>query len=285
MSETDQEDKTYHIPVRDEGEGSADGGATSGDLRPAEDPESGPVDGDPVIVAIEGQEGEDGIPPVVAPDAEEAGERHRYLELMREHRRLEEELRKAQAALYQEKVRVQAAEEKLTDRQAQLGRAQAEFQNYRRRIEREKEEAQRYAFADLLAELLPVLDNFDRAMSAPARPETADDFHRGIALIQKQLQDLLARFELVPLVNVGQPFDPNRHEAVTRVESGEVAVDCVVSDLQRGYMYKDRLLRPALVAVSSGPPGGGGADPAAAAGEAETSSQPASEAPAEPVER
>jgi molecular chaperone GrpE len=181
--------------------------------------------------------------------------RSQYLQALRDTHQLREELKRLQAEAYAEKARANAGSAQADEVRDQLVRLQAEFQNYRRRVEKEKEEALRYANADLMRALLPALDNFDRAMKTPAG-DGASEFYKGIELIQKQLMDALLGFSLKPVEALGQPFDPNLHEAVSRAPSAAHAADVVLVEHAKGYWYKDRLLRPALVTVSSGPPEG-----------------------------
>lgn len=136
--------------------------------------------------------------------------------------------------------------------QDQLLRRQAEFQNFRKRLEREQQEFRQSAQAGLVAELLPVLDAFERALSHA--PESADDeYHKGIELIYKRLLDTLTVAGLEPIEAAGKPFDPFNHHAVERVETADYPDHQVVSEMQRGYMFKQRLLRPALVRVAVHP--------------------------------
>ncbi len=129
-------------------------------------------------------------------------------------------------------------------------RSRADFENFRRRVEREKAEYFRYALADTLREILPVLDNFERALEH----ETAgSDFRTGVEMIYKQLADLLARGGLKAIDPAGEPFDPTYHEAIARHETTEVEPHLVVDVLQKGYLLHDRLLRPAMVRVSVAP--------------------------------
>lgn len=130
-------------------------------------------------------------------------------------------------------------------------RTLADFDNFRKRAEREKTEFFKYALAGLLRELLPVLDNFDRALD---HAEEGDDFHRGVLLIYKQLFDVLKKHGLRPIDEAGVPFDPKIHEAVVREENPSVPSHTVVAVLQRGYFIHDRLLRPAMVKVAVGGP-------------------------------
>ena len=128
-------------------------------------------------------------------------------------------------------------------------RTLADFENFRKRSEREKTDFFKYALAGLLKDLLPVLDNFDRALD---HAEQGDDFHRGVALIYKQLYDALKRNGLQPIEESGVPFDPKIHEAVIREEDPSVPSQTVTAVLQKGYVLHDRLLRPAMVKVAVG---------------------------------
>jgi molecular chaperone GrpE len=130
-------------------------------------------------------------------------------------------------------------------------RALADFENFRKRTEREKADFFRYATASVLKDVLPVLDNFDRALD---HAEEGDDFHKGVLLIYKQLYDVLQKHGLKPIDEAGVTFDPNIHEAVVREEDESVPNHTVVAILQKGYFLHDRLLRPALVKVAVGGP-------------------------------
>lgn len=130
-------------------------------------------------------------------------------------------------------------------------RTLADFENFRKRSEREKSDFQRYALVGLVRDLLPVLDNFDRGLE---HAEEGDEFHKGMALIYKQLFDVLQRHGLKPITESGVRFDPNIHEAVVREEDSSVPSHTVVVVLQKGYFLHDRLLRPAMVKVAVGGP-------------------------------
>ena len=125
----------------------------------------------------------------------------------------------------------------------------ADFENFRRRSEREKADFYKYAMAGVLKDLLPVLDNFDRALD---HAEEGDEFHKGVLLIYKQLYDMLQKHGLKPIEESGVPFDPNVHEAVVREEDPSVPSHTVTAVLQKGYILHDRLLRPAMVKVAVG---------------------------------
>ena len=130
-------------------------------------------------------------------------------------------------------------------------RTLADYENYRKRADREKQDYFKYALADSIRDLLPVLDNFDRALE---HAEEGDDFHKGVLLIYKQLFDVLKRHGVKPIDESGVHFDPNIHEAVVREENAEVPSHTVVAVLQKGYFLHDRLLRPAMVKVAVGGP-------------------------------
>lgn len=127
-------------------------------------------------------------------------------------------------------------------------RAQADFDNFRRRTLKEKEELARYASAKLVTELLPVLDNFERA-TEQASSET-ESFIKGIDMIFRQLSQILEQEGVKPMEAVGQPFNPEFYQAVMTVETDEYEEGIVVEELQKGYMLKDKVLRPAMVKVS-----------------------------------
>jgi molecular chaperone GrpE len=130
-------------------------------------------------------------------------------------------------------------------------RTLADFENLRKRTEREKTDFFRYATAAVIKDLLPVLDNFDRALE---HSEADDEFHKGVELIYKQLYDVLTKHGLRAIDEVGVHFDPNIHEAVVREEDPSVPSHSVTAVLQKGYFLHDRLLRPALVKVAVGGP-------------------------------
>lgn len=130
-------------------------------------------------------------------------------------------------------------------------RTLADFDNLRKRTEREKADFFRYATAAVLKDLLPALDNFDRGLE---HSDADDEFHKGVELIYKQLYDVLYKHGLRPIDEVGVHFDPNIHEAVVREEDASVPSHSVTAILQKGYFLHDRLLRPALVKVAVGGP-------------------------------
>jgi len=128
-----------------------------------------------------------------------------------------------------------------------LARLQAEFDNARKRAVREQQDFREYAAADIIRNFLPILDSFERALKAGG---DAGDFRSGVELIYRQFQDALQKSGVQPIAAVGQVFDPRVHEAIEMVDTSEVPDHHVLEELQRGYKYKERLLRPAMVRVA-----------------------------------
>lgn len=144
--------------------------------------------------------------------------------------------------------RLKTERDALLDR---LARSQAEFDNARKRAARDQQEYRDYASAEAIKALLPVIDNLERALNAPSSQPS--EFRSGIELIYKQLQDTLQKLGVRHLNAKGQPFDPRLHEAIEMVETSDAPDHTVLEELQRGYMLKERLLRPSMVKVASNP--------------------------------
>jgi molecular chaperone GrpE len=132
-------------------------------------------------------------------------------------------------------------------------RSQADFENYKKRCVREKEEAIKYANNSLLQRLVAIIDNFELGLAAAKEQGEQSPIYSGMVLVQKQLNDLLAENGLEPIEAQAKPFDPNLHEAIAHEGSDQVPEGTVLRQVSRGYRFKDRLLRPAKVVVSSGP--------------------------------
>ena len=147
---------------------------------------------------------------------------------------------------------LEAKTRELEAQQDRYLRAVAEFDNVRKRAAREREEYTRYANESVLRDLLPVLDNLDRALQA-ARSEPTTSLTTGVELIQRELLRVLEKFGLTPFSSIGQPFDPERHEAVARVPTTELPDMTVASEIARGYLLHGRVLRPAMVNVAVAP--------------------------------
>jgi molecular chaperone GrpE len=146
-------------------------------------------------------------------------------------------------------VDVEALKNERDALQDRLLRTAAEFDNYRKRIDRERRDQADSAGASLLAEVLPVVDNLERALQVPASPESAS-YRAGVELIHRQLVDLLRKRGVTPIEALGADFDPRIHQAVSQETSEAHRDGEVMEELQRGYRLGDRLLRPAMVKVA-----------------------------------
>ncbi len=131
-------------------------------------------------------------------------------------------------------------------------RARADLDNFRKRMTQEKTDAIKYANGSLLEDLLPILDNFQFGLQAAQADPAAQNILIGLNMVAGQLQNFLRDQSVEEIASVGQPFDPNVHEAVSQQPSAEVAENHVISVIRRGFRLKDRLLRPATVVVSQG---------------------------------
>ncbi|HXS98907.1 MAG TPA: nucleotide exchange factor GrpE [Candidatus Limnocylindrales bacterium] len=151
------------------------------------------------------------------------------------------------AALTEERDRLQKEKAEMQER---LLYARAEFDNARRRAERERSDYLQYASMEAVRELLPVLDDFERALKV----ETADaNYAKGVELIYNRLAESLRKMGLEPIATEGKTFDPNIHQAIERVHTDEAEDQAILGEFQRGYNFKGKLLRPAMVRVAVKP--------------------------------
>lgn len=156
--------------------------------------------------------------------------------------------------LAQRRVQINALIAEKASLYDKLLRGQAEFENYRKRVERERSELYQRGRDDVLLQFLPVVDNFERALSSLETSEGDEEALRhGVELIHKQFKDALSKFGLEAVEAVGQVFDPHVHEAVTTEATDKHEENTVIEEFQRGYRIGDRLLRPAKVKVASSP--------------------------------
>ncbi|PZR73858.1 MAG: nucleotide exchange factor GrpE [Chthoniobacterales bacterium] len=132
-------------------------------------------------------------------------------------------------------------------------RSQADFENYKKRCAREKEEAIKYANSALLEKLIAIIDNFELGLEAARAEGEKSPVFSGMSMVFKQLMDFLTENGLKPIDATGQKFDPNLHEAIAHEPSEQLPENVVIRQTRRGYRLKDRLLRPSSVVVSSGP--------------------------------
>jgi len=135
-------------------------------------------------------------------------------------------------------------------------RLAAEFDNYKRLNQRDQRDLIRFGNEQLIKELLPVVDNLERAIKASRNGGNSEGLIQGVDLTLKQLTGALTKFHVIPVETAGQLFDPAKHQAVASVTSENVPERHVVDELQRGYLLHDRILRAAMVSVSNGPAGG-----------------------------
>jgi molecular chaperone GrpE len=152
------------------------------------------------------------------------------------------------ASVTAERDQLQAETAELQDR---LLRRQAEFENYRRRVERDRSDFLQYAGMEVVRDILPVLDDFERALKV----ESSDaGYRKGVELIFQRLEETLKKIGLEPIeTQAGQEFDPNLHQAVVRFETDEAPDHTILEEFQRGYNFKGKLLRPAMVKVAVNP--------------------------------
>lgn len=149
-----------------------------------------------------------------------------------------------------DQAQLEELRKQIEELQNRLLRVQADYDNFRRRTRQEKEDLHKYAAADVIENLLPVLDNFDRALVTAEGGNDYDALLKGIDMIFRQFRQVLEQLGLSAMDAVGQPFNPEFHEAVMKVEDSDQEEGIVLEELQKGYMFKDKVLRPAMVKVS-----------------------------------
>ena len=147
------------------------------------------------------------------------------------------------------KAQVESLQAALAEKDNRVKRLQADFENFRRRTSKEREELANVVTQDLLKSMLPILDNFDRAMAAEQKD--SESFQKGVEMIYTQLHETLKNDGLEPIETAGQKFDPNFHQAVMRVENPDLEDDTIAQELQKGYIVKGRVIRPSMVQVVS----------------------------------
>ena len=144
-----------------------------------------------------------------------------------------------------------AAQAEATDYKDRWLRVQAEFANARKRMDRQRTLTYQNATADLAAKILPVIDDFERAIANVPAEISGNGWFEGNELVQKKLLTILENFDVLPIDAVGQPFDPNVHEAIQQEPSDEFESGVVMRELQKGYKLGDRVIRPSLVTVAA----------------------------------
>jgi molecular chaperone GrpE len=219
-----------------------------------------PPDDDEEVVDLDG-DGKDEIARALA-DAERAvslvEERHKKHDEAsgtheRPHGPERERLADLVGQLEEERERCLKTEEEAGRVREALLRKTADFENLKRRTEREKTDFFKFALAEVIRDILAVLDNFERALAHGPDAGKPEDFRAGIAMIAKQLSETLRKYGLTEIPAQGLPFDPNVHEAIVKEETESAAPGTVLEVLQKGYALNDRLLRPARVKVAGAP--------------------------------
>ncbi|MCA9108931.1 MAG: nucleotide exchange factor GrpE [Planctomycetaceae bacterium] len=152
--------------------------------------------------------------------------------------------------------RVQQLIEERDAARDQTLRAQAELENYRKRSNRERDEERRFAALPIVRDLLPGLDNLQRAIDAARHTDDLSAMLQGVEMVSAQINEVLTRHGAVPIPSVGEPFDPNKHEAIQQMPSADHPPMTVLDEVERGYTLNDRVIRPSKVIVSVTPPAG-----------------------------
>lgn len=151
------------------------------------------------------------------------------------------------------KKKLEEKEEEVKTLYDKLLRTQAEFENYKKRIEKEKSDLRKYAGEGILKEIIHTVDNLEMAIKHASESDQSESISEGMEIILKQLLKSLERFGVKGFVSIGETFNPNRHEAMIQVESAEHEANTIIAESQKGYFLHGRLLRPALVSVTRAP--------------------------------
>jgi molecular chaperone GrpE len=148
------------------------------------------------------------------------------------------------------KQQLEAKESEAKQNYDRLLRQMAELDNFKKRTARERDEAIRFANEAVIKDLLPVVDNLERAVAHASGGDNGRPLVEGVEMVLRQFLDVLTKHGAAPILAIGQPFDPSKHEAMAQVERDDHEPNSVVEELQKGYTFRDRLLRPALVSVA-----------------------------------
>ena len=167
---------------------------------------------------------------------------------------IEDEPSDGEGAVPSESPNLPDLQEELLAAQDKYLRLAAEFENYKRRSQRDLNESIKFANETLLKNLLPVIDNLERAIKCGKDAGMVNAVMEGVELTHKSFLEIVEKLGLRQISSAGQPFDPSRHQAVAQVESDTYEANMVVEELQKGYFLHDRILRPAMVTVSKEPP-------------------------------
>ncbi|MDA1052728.1 MAG: nucleotide exchange factor GrpE [Planctomycetota bacterium] len=170
------------------------------------------------------------------------------------HENGEEPLEVSEASLGEQPVTIETLQEQLDQANDRVLRAQAELENFRKRARRDMDEQRQYANLPLVSDLLPAFDNLDRAVEAAEQNENATGLLEGVKMVAVQIQSVLQQYSCRRVAAIGDPFDPNVHEAIAQEPSEEVPAGSITREVRVGYRLHDRVLRPSQVMVSTGAP-------------------------------
>jgi len=152
---------------------------------------------------------------------------------------------------------LEGAKKEASEKQDQYLRIMAEFENFKKRVQKESIESRKYANEELLKAMLPVIDNLERALEHGDNDAEDDPMVEGIRMVQKQFLETLTKFGVSQVEAMGEPFDPNFHEAMMQIATDDCPPNTVVTEIAKGYLFNDRLIRPAMVGVSVATENGG----------------------------
>lgn len=169
--------------------------------------------------------------------------------MIKKDKRPKEELKEVPKELPAKKTEIELLKEQLEEQKNKLLRALADFDNYKKRTQSERLQVIQFANETLITELLPVVDNFSRAMAAAEKIQVNDELQKGLALVKKQVEDILRKHGAEEILALGKPYDPNFHEAIMQKEhDGPDGI--VIEEVQKGYTFHGRVIRPSMVIVS-----------------------------------
>jgi len=174
------------------------------------------------------------------------------INVLEELERLRKVNQELEAKVSELEENLKSSQEKANENNDKYVRLYAEFDNFRKRLNREKEEHARYAHEQVVKDLLPVMDDLDRALTHAQSSSEVPALIQGVEMVKKHMSSALEKYGLKSFDSLGQPFDPHVHEAVAHQESADYPPDVVINEYRKGYTLHDKLVRPAMVAVSKG---------------------------------
>ena len=201
--------------------------------------------------AGEQPEGEPGEDQAEEENAKEASEDEEVSDNEEEEPDEEDEDKKSGKKLFGKKNKKDKKDEKIEELTDRLTRQMAEFDNFRKRTEKEKSQMYEIGAKDIIEKMLPVVDNFERGLDAVKEEDKEDPFIQGMEMVYKQLMTVLGELGVKPIEAVGKEFDPNLHNAVMHVEDENFGENIIAEEFQKGYMYRDSVVRHSMVKVAN----------------------------------